>query len=168
MFEKFAENKPEHFLNRKLILCSAGKREVMLPVEKPVRMKESYIQVILEKKRVIAVAAAGIAIIAGTVFAVTADMPECYYAVHSSTQIWGGEIYFDINNLPEDFEGKILNYTDPETPMQKVEGNIVTVEYVRGIVSSGLWCGIFGAVFISIFLYVRGKNEYMMEKDRKL
>lgn len=168
VFEKFAENKPEHFLNRKLILCSAGKREVIIPVEKPVKMKEFYIQVILEKKRVIAVAAAGIAIIAGTVFAVTADMPECYYALRTSTQIEEESVYLDIEQLPSDFEGKILNYKDPETPMQKVEGNIVTVEYVRGIVSSGVWCGIFGAVFISIILYARGKNEYMMEKDGKL
>ena len=141
---------------------------MIIPVEKPVKMKEFYIQVILEKKRVIAVAAAGIAIIAGTVFAVTADMPECYYALRTSTQIEEESVYLDIEQLPSDFEGKILNYKDPETPMQKVEGNIVTVEYVRGIVSSGVWCGIFGAVFISIILYARGKNEYMMEKDGKL
>lgn len=167
-FEKFAEKKPEHFLNRKLILCSVGKKEVIVPVEKLMQMKESYVQVILERKKVIAAGAAGIAIIAGTVFAATAHMPECYYAVHSSTQIWGGEVYLDIDDLPEDFEGKILNYQDAETPMQKVEGNIVTVEYARGIVSSGLWCGIFGGVLISIIFYAKRKNVYVAPENGKL
>ena len=63
-------------------------------------------------------------------------------------------MYLDIDQLPEDFDGKILNYQDANTPMQKVEGNIVTVEYIRGIISSGLWCGFFGGVIISLIVFI--------------
>lgn len=153
-FGEFADKKPEHFLNRKFILLPLGKKEITIPLEKVVRGKNHFLQVIKKQKRFILMCTIGISVIAGGIFALTADMPECYYALRSSTQIEEESVYLDIDHLPEDFEGKILNYQDAETPMQKVEGNIVTMEYVRGIVSSGLWCGLFGAVIISLILFV--------------
>lgn len=149
--EKFAQRDPEHFLNKRFALCSLGSKEIVISIKKLMQIKEAYVKVLLARKKVILIGALGIAIVSGSVFAVTADMPECYYAVHTSTQITEKGMYLDINNLSENFEGKILNYQDAETPMQRVEGNISTVEYVRGIVSSGLWCGLFGALLISIF-----------------
>lgn len=157
-FRKFAESKPEHFLNKTFVLCPVGKKKVEIPVGKIMQMKEAYVQTALEGKKVIFVGALSIAIIAGMIFAVKADMPEYYYAVHTSTDMEAEEEYLDINNLPEDFNGKILNYRDPETIMYRIEGNSVTVEYVRGIVSSGLWCGLFGALLISGILYMRKKQ----------
>lgn len=153
-FEEFADKKPENFLNKKIVLLPIGKKEVIIPIEKFILLKNSYVQALMKGRKMILVGAAGIAIVAGAIFSVKADMPKCYYAVHTSTQIWGGGECFDINQLPDDFEGKILNYRDADTPMQRVEGNIVTVEYVRGIVSSGLWCGFFGAVLISLILFI--------------
>lgn len=167
-FENLVKKRPEHFFNKTFVLCSYGKKEITVPIEKFMKIKAFYIQTLLNSKKVILVAAVCIAVIAGTIFAVTVDTPEYYYAVYSSTDMDEESVYLDVDNLPEDFNGKILNYQDAETPMQKVEGNIVTVEYVRGIVSSGLWCGIFGGVFISIILYVRKKNEYMLPEDGKL
>ena len=157
-FRKFAESKPEHFLNKTFVLCPVGKKDIEIPVGKIIQMKEVYVQAALEGKKVIFVGALSIAIIAGMIFAVKADMPEYYYAVHTSTDMEAEEEYLDINNLPEDFNGKILNYRDPETIMYRIEGNSVTVEYVRGIVSSGLWCGLFGALLISGILYMRKKQ----------
>ena len=158
-FEKFAKKRPDHFLNRTFLLCPLGQKEIEIPVGKFLTKRDDYVQVLSSRKKVIIAGAAGIAIIAGIVFGVMADMPECYYALRSSTQIEEESVYLDINNLPEDFKGKILNYNDAQTPMQKIEGNIVTVEYVRGIVSSGLWCGIFGAVFISVVICVRKRQK---------
>ncbi len=161
-FRRFSEKRPECFLNRRFILFSVGEKEVKIPMEKLIQIKNSYVQVWLNRKKIILVGAAGIAIIAGVVFAIKADMPECYYALRSSTQIEEESVYIDIDNLPEDFEGKILNYTDSETPMQRVEGNIVTMEYVRGIISSALWGGLFSAIFISLIFYLRRNT---IEKD---
>lgn len=151
---EFADKRPEHFLNKKVLLLAAGKKEIRVQTERIVQLRNSYIQALLKGKKIILAMAAVIAVIAGTVFAVTANMPECYYAVHTSTQIWGGGECLDIEHLPEDFDGKILNYRDSETPMQRVEGNIVTVEYVRGIVSSGLWCAFFGAIITSLIILI--------------
>ncbi len=153
-FEAFADKKPEHFLNKKVILLPVGKKEIIVPLEKAVCVKKQFLQVVKKQKKLIITGTIGIAVMAGVLFAVLADMPKCYYALRSSTQIEEDRMYLDIEHLPEDFEGKILNYRDANTPMQKVEGNIVTVEYARGIVSSGLWCGFFGAVLISLILFI--------------
>ncbi len=153
---RFAGKYPAHFLNRTLLLCSVGKREFAVPVGKVRKLWDDYLQVWKNRKGRILIWTAGIAAAAGLLFAVMADMPECYYAAARSTHIDDGyqEIYLDIDNLPEDFEGKILNYEGPQTPMYRVEGNIVTMEYLRGIVSSGLWCGIFGGALVSVFLLI--------------
>ena len=87
-------------------------------------------------------------------------MPSRYYALRTSTQMATKEhILLDINNLPDDFEGKILNYKDAETPMQMFEGNISTMEYARGIISSGLWSGVFMALLVSLILSVKYKKQ---------
>ncbi|MDD6071491.1 MAG: hypothetical protein PUC12_11885 [Clostridiales bacterium] len=166
-FAKFTQKRPECFLNRKFILCPLGKRVITIRIEKLMQIKASYVYVLQKGKKVILTGAAVIALIAGSIFAITADMPECYYAVHTSTDMDSENIYLDIENLPKNFNGKILNYVDTKTPLYRVEGNIVTVEYVRGIVSSGVWCGIFGAVFISLVLYVYKKNEYGLRNNGK-
>lgn len=158
-FGKFAENKPEHFLNRTFLLCPVGKKEIKVPVDRLMQIKESYIQAVTQGKRVIAAGAVGIAVTAGSIFALSAQMPEYYYAVYSSTDMEAEPEYLDINHLPEDFKGKILNYQDPETIMYRIEGNCVAVEYARGIVSSGLWCGLFGGAVLSIVLYIREKKR---------
>ena len=163
---KFAEKNPDHFLNRTFLLCPLGQREIKIPVGKFVNRVEYCIQVISARKKIILAGAAGIAIAAGILFGVMADMPECYYALRSSTQIEEESVYLDLDDLPEDFQGKILNYNDAQTPMQQVEGNIVTVEYVRGIVSSGLWFGVFGAILISMVFCARNvqKNKKFRER----
>ena len=70
-------------------------------------------------------------------------------------------IYLDINELPDDFDGKILNYADAETPMQYFDGNIISVEYVRGIVSVAVWCGVgcFAVLFLVAALKKNGRKE---------
>ena len=45
--------------------------------------------------------------------------------------------------------------------MQMFEGNISTMEYARGIVSSGLWSGAFIVLLVSIILSV----QYKIPKD---
>lgn len=158
-FDKFANKRPDHFLNRKFLLCPLGQKEIEIPVGWLLREKNYYAQVLADRKKIILAGTAGVAMIAGIVFGLTADMPECYYALRSSTQIEEESVYLDLDNLPEDFNGKILNYKDAQTRMQRVEGNIVTVEYVRGIVSSGLWCGTFGAVVISFIICIKKKRK---------
>lgn len=153
-FNEFAYKKPDHVLNKKIGLLAIGKKEVVIPIEKIICVKNQFLQVVKMRKKFIIIGTMAITVMAGILFAVMADMPKCYYALRSSTQIEEERMYLDIDQLPEDFDGKILNYQDANTPMQKVEGNIVTVEYIRGIISSGLWCGFFGGVIISLIVFI--------------
>lgn len=153
-FNEFAYKKPDHVLNKKIGLLTIGKKEVVIPIEKTICVKNQFLQVVKMQKKFIIIGTIAIMVMAGILFAVMADMPKCYYALRSSTQIEEERMYLDIDQLPGDFDGKILNYQDAKTPMQKVEGNIVTVEYVRGIISSGLWCGFFGGGIISLIAFI--------------
>lgn len=70
-----------------------------------------------------------------------ADVPDSIYILRQGSDRYDEVVYLDENNLPENFHSRIISYKDAQTPMYELKGNIVTVEYVRGIVSCGLWAG---------------------------
>lgn len=155
IFYKFAQEKPDLFWNKKICLCSLGSKEICLPVNMVTNSIKFYYNSIKKNCKRILLTGICVALLAGTIFAVSADIPKHYYALRTSAQMVEKEyILLDIENLPEDFEGEILNYRDAQTPMLMFEGNISTMEYVRGIVSSGLWCGFFAAL-LSSFLFIK-------------
>lgn len=47
-------------------------------------------------------------------------------------------VYLDRENLPEDFNGRILNYRDKETPLYEFDGITVRYEYARTAASYGM------------------------------
>jgi len=57
-------------------------------------------------------------------------------------------VYLDLEQLPEDFNGRILNYKDKETPLYSLDGITVYFEYARKAISYGL----IGAMFFSIII----------------
>ena len=159
-FEEFAQKKPDLLLNQKFKLCSLGTKKILLPIDILINFLKNYWICLQEKGKFIFITSTCMGIIVSMIFAFTVDMPDHYYALRTSTQMRTKEhILLDINNLPDDFEGKILNYKDAETPMQMFEGNISTMEYARGIVSSGLWSSVFMALLISIILSVKYKKQ---------
>lgn len=160
-FREFAQKKPDCLLNRKFTLCTLGKKTIQLPIATLQTLLSAYNFCLCKYKKMLFAIGLSIGIIVSIIFAYTAEIPKCYYALRTSTQMRTKEhILLDMENLPDDFEGKILNYKDAETPMQVFEGNICTMEYVRGIVSSGLWCGIFSTLCISVFLtYKNGSSK---------
>jgi len=152
-FNEFTKKKPDFFLNQKIKLCPLGEKEVYLPTDTIINILRHYCDSLKKNGKRIFIVAVCTGILAGTIFAFFTDIPDRYYVLRTSTQA-STQDYFalDINNLPDDFEGKILNYKDAETPMQMFEGNISKMEYARGIVSSGLWCALFMAFCYSIIL----------------
>ena len=158
--EAFSMKKPSSFFNKKIGLCTLGEKEIGIPTDAVFHVVKSYKDCIQKKGKIIVFAALCTGILAGTLFAVFADIPTRYYAIHTSTQARRDEaVLLDLQNLPDDFEGKILNYQDAQTLMNVFEGNISSMEYVRGIVSCGLWCSLFCGLFISIFLTCRTKKK---------
>lgn len=101
------------------------------------------------------------AVLAGTSYAVLAHIPDSIYILKAGSDKYEKTVYLDMENLPEDFNSRIVSYVDEKTPMYEFSGNMVTVEYVRGIVSSGLLGGVLIAG-ICLLIYC------LYDKKRKL
>ena len=103
-------------------------------------------------------AAAGAGLYAGT-----AKLPTYVYALRSScdTDESSVDIYLtkeEAEELREDPDTWLLSYTDPETPLLRFSGTIIQVEYIRGIVSGGLFA-MLGAFLVSgIVISIRQKR----------
>ena len=68
-------------------------------------------------------------------------------------------VYLDIDDLPENFNSRIVSYKDSETPMYEFRGNMLTMEYVRGIISVGLAAGAVSPGLYLTYLYYAGKKH---------
>ena len=156
----FTTKHPDSILNQELGFDNLGKKELCLPVNEILHYLQSYADFVHRNIKKLLVVFLCFACLTGTFFSVSAKIPSRYYVIHTSAQAGEQEKFLlDINHLPDDFEGKILNYRDAETPMQVFEGNISKVEYVRGIVSSGLWSGLFTSILFSLLWMVKNKNK---------
>ncbi len=159
--EFLAKTKSE-ILGRNLCFIPLGKKQISLELSGIQGWIERGSCILARYKKRLTIISLLVAIAAGAFYAVIADMPSGYYAKRSSVQMEEKEwIYLDINELPDDFDGKILNYADAETPMQYFDGNIISVEYVRGIVSVAVWCGVgcFAVLFLVAALKKNGRKE---------
>ncbi|MCI8844991.1 MAG: hypothetical protein HFI04_01195 [Lachnospiraceae bacterium] len=115
------------------------------------------------KKRKYQIAGIGIAaaICGGAAYAFMADVPDSIYILRQGSDRYDEVVYLDENNLPENFHSRIISYKDAQTPMYELKGNIVTVEYVRGIVSCGLWAGV---LIPAIYLAIYGSQNKIGDK----
>lgn len=93
----------------------------------------------------------GITVAAGLVCMVATaafvEKSDSIYIGIGSTDCGEREVkYLDMQNLPGYFNSVVYEYPGPEGGMYEFEGNIVVLEYVRKIVSAGVW----GSVAVSI------------------
>lgn len=95
----------------------------------------------------------------GVLYALNAWVPDSIYILKAGSDRYEKEVYLDINNLPENFNSRIVSYVDENTPMYEFSGNMVIMEYVRGIVSSALAGGSTGLLLGWLFVYGREKRE---------
>jgi hypothetical protein len=95
-------------------------------------------------------------VIASGIYAVNWDRPSVIYMpTNQSDEVEQEPIFIDKEKLPADFDGWILQNNDKETPMAKFSGNMVTVEYVRVIVSSFIIVYIFCMIVIATGFTIR-------------
>ena len=79
--------------------------------------------------------------------------PDSIYIGVGSTDCGEREVkYLDMQNLPEDFNSVVYEYPGPDGGMYEFEGNIIVLEYVRKVVSAGVW----GGVAVSIMGVIGG------------
>lgn len=151
--DTFAAKNPDFFLNKKISICPLGAKKVHIPMTFIQKRMDFFLQALKEKTVLLTTVSLCVGILAGGFYAVHTEIPTKYYVLRTSTQIVSKEYFFlDLQDLPDDFDGVILNYTDSETPMQMIEGNIGKVEYARGIVSSALWTALLTRFLLSWIL----------------
>lgn len=95
-----------------------------------------------EKAKNTVLIATAAAILSGLFCAVTVSVPDSIYVPRKGSDLYEEVVYLDMEQLPEEFNSRVLGYVDKETPMYEFSGNIVKVEYIRAIVSSALAGGV--------------------------
>lgn len=89
-------------------------------------------------------------------YLLTVHMPDQIYALlwscdrkdDTGQAVDANYVYLDMEQLPEDFNGRILNYRDKETPLYAFDGITLDFEYGRKAVSYGL----IGATMVSVIM----------------
>lgn len=106
---------------------------------------------------------AAAAFLVGIWYAGTADIPDSIYILRKGSDRYEEVVYLDMEDLPKDFHSRIISYKDAETPMYELRGNIVMAEYVRGIISSGLFAGVFACgIYLTIGCLAENKKERLL------
>ncbi|MBR5361036.1 MAG: hypothetical protein IK123_09130, partial [Lachnospiraceae bacterium] len=101
----------------------------------------------------------------GCLYADFKQMPNAYYMNRSNVQVIDKGFTLDIENLPDDFDGKILEYTDAQTKMFRIDGNAVTMEYIRGIVSMIVWGFALTALVMGITITIIVNKDYKVKNE---
>lgn len=74
------------------------------------------------------------------------------------------EKYLNMQELEEGFNSLVYEYPGKEKPMYEFSGNMVTIEYIRKIISCGVWGG--GALTLLIFIGIMVVG-YNCSRERK-
>ncbi|MDE7177660.1 MAG: hypothetical protein K2O59_07555 [Lachnospiraceae bacterium] len=107
-------------------------------------------------------AAAAVCMLIGIVFcALLYQEPKGYVMPRTNTDWLERDFYYLESADDPAYEGyRIMNYHDPETIMQVLEGNAVKLETVRYYVGSALIGGLFGAVMWISVLLIRKRGVW--------
>ena len=145
---RLAERKKGTLLGKEIALLSGWNRSFIIPdgrLEELVRRVKEKLYAGRKKFRGI-ILAAGIVCMA--VAAVFVQNPDSIFIGIGNTDCGEREVkYLDMQNLPEGFNSVVYEYPGPDGGMYEFEGNIITLEYVRKIVSAGVW-GMAGCVCV--------------------
>lgn len=86
--------------------------------------------------------------------------PDSIYVEVGATDCKAQEIkYLDMENLPDGFNSAVYMYQGPETAMYEFDGNILKVEYVRKVVSAGVWGALSAAAVYAVILSFAGRKR---------
>ena len=156
---------PESFMGKKILFVGYGNRAVgaqMLIVDKITLFVTKVASETKKKyKRYLLIYA--LLFVTGTMlFAVLVHRPQIIYineAVNESRDI--APQYFTQEQITQIMQqGNVVkDYVSPKVPMYPYTGNTVLIEYLREIVSAGLWTGLLIVGFMIIFSYKCNRDE---------
>ena len=75
------------------------------------------------------------------------------------------EKYLDMQSLPDDFNSEVYEYPGPDGAMYEFSGTTTIVEYVRKIISAGVWglLGVLALEIVLLFLYAYYRSKSRLE-----
>lgn len=147
-------------LDRKICFLKFGERKVHIPVNKLSLIGDRFVFEVRKHAKLIGVLAITIGLLLSLIYAVTVKMPNAYYMDRDMVQVNGEHGFtLDINNLPDDFDGEILHYTDENTLMMRLDGNAVRVEFIRGMISMLLWGIFLSTLIMGIIFLIKDKTN---------
>ena len=161
LFEATAESGKTEWRLR--LLSSVGDKQFCISYTKLGKFGRRMGEWAEKNRRKLCTAGAVAALVIGIGYAVTADVPDSIYVLKAGSDAYDEIIYLDIHNLPENFHSRIVSYVDERTPMYEFSGNMVRMEYIRGIVSSGLIGGVAAA---GIYWAVCCRRDMKKDGDR--
>ncbi len=145
-----------------------GDNETDLPSDRIVEFADNLKETYSRMPRIIFGTSVMIGVLIGCLYADFKQMPNAYYMNRSNVQVIDKGFTLDIDNLPDDFDGKILEYTDAQTKMFRIDGNAVTMEYIRGIVSMMVWGFALTAFAMGITVTITVNKDFKVKnEDRK-
>lgn len=146
-------------------LTEIGNKQIIIPLDRIDNAVKKAVDKCSKYAVKIVISAVVVGTVAAVLYAVIKDVPAAYYLNRDTVQTENGEHGFnmDINNLPEDFDGVILQYTDADTMMMRLDGNAVKVDYIRGIISMFLWCGLFTSLIVEIGIVYANSDARKLE-----
>ncbi len=130
-----------HVLNCRIQWLKIGNKEIGCMYGRPKKKQESFSA--KEKWGVVGVFFAA-ALIGGSIYAATVQMPERIYVPDSITDDTDQEpAYMTQEEIDEAEENGalILAYYGEQERMYHYEGITITIEYIRGIIRTGIWTG---------------------------
>lgn len=149
------------------LLSSIGDRTISFNMNWYKNLKKNIADAIMGNRRLIAI----IAVIAMSFgifgYYKVVDRPDYLYSLlwkcdrkpTPEDDPFSENIYLDIDDLPDDFNGWILSYQDADTPLYRYNGFTLNFEYTRRAIGWGLTIGFIFACSCVIVLVVR-RNRY--------
>lgn len=152
---------------RKVTLLSCMNKVFSVSTKNFKRLKNACVQVCRVHKAQIL----GTVAVAFAVFVIigmqTVHQPDSIFVGVKATDCGDSEEYYlDMKELPDDFNSLIYMYPGAENPMYEFSGNMLKLEYVRSVVSIGVW-GSSGVLIVVILVFMVKKCLETKVEDRK-
>lgn len=139
LFELLAcKKEAASFWNREKALLPIGGKTIEIPAISG-WMRKNILDGALCQKGVW-LSAAAVGMIAAAICVLTIRMPESVYVDRWATDYRNAEeeIFFDLEQAPDDFNSMVIGYAGPDSGMYIFTGNILRLEYVRNVLGRGV------------------------------
>ena len=138
--KKIAEKGERNIWSRDILMCSCFNKKIEMSFSR-INMFGRFLEMSLYKKRnKICIFMFGVGSICTLAVFLWGQKPDSIFIGTGSTDCGTREEkYIDINRLPDDFNSEIYEYPGPDGAMYEFSGNMVTIEYIRNILSGGVF-----------------------------